>query len=248
MGSLDAMATAVAPRPSEPLHGTPGALVFRSDVLCPWSTVALIRLRRARAELGLDDMPIIHLAHALELRFRVPIPRRIVDAEVVLCAAAEPGFGWSPWFGPLDEFPVSSLLALEAVQAARNQSEVAAERLDLELRQAFFVRSRCITMLNEVLSAARSCDLDVGALEQSLEAGRARSAVLRQSREGDCSGVVVLPDGSEHCNPGVRTRWIGTRLPQVVPRVVSDDPSTVRDLVARAAGSFIEEGHHDDRD
>ena len=248
MGSLDAMATAVAPRPSEPLHGAPGALVFRSDVICPWSTVALIRLRRARAELGLDDMPIIHLAHSLELRLQVPIPRRIVDAEVVLCAAAEPGFGWSPWFGPLDEFPVSTLLALEAVQAARVQSEAAAEQLDLELRQAFFVRSRCITMLHEVLSAARSCDLDVSALQQTLEASSARSTVLRQSREGSCSGVLVLPDGSEHCNPGVRTGWTGTKLPQVVPRVIGDDPSTVRDLVAQAARSFIEEVHHDSRD
>jgi hypothetical protein len=61
-------------------------------------------------------------------------------------------------------------------------------------------------MLNEVLSAARSCDLDVSALEQALEAGRTRSAVLGQSREGNCSGVAVLPDGSEQYNPGVRTR------------------------------------------
>jgi hypothetical protein len=241
-------ATAVAASPSEPLHGATGALVFRSDVICPWSTVALIRLRRARAELALEDLPIIHLANSLELRFRAPIPRRIVDAEVVLCAEAEPGFGWSPWFGPLDEFPVSTMLALEAVQAARIQSEAAAEQLDLELRQAFFVRSRCITMLNEVLSAARSCDLDVGTLEQALETGRPRSAVLRQSREGNCSGVVVLPDGSEHCNPGVRTSWIGTQLPQLVPRVVSDDPSTVRELVARAAGSSIQEDQHEYRD
>jgi predicted DsbA family dithiol-disulfide isomerase len=241
-------ATAGAPSPEEPLHGTPGALVFRSDVICPWATVALIRLRRARAELGLDHVPIIHLAHALELRLRVPLPRRIVDAEVVLCAAAEPGFGWSPWFGPLDEFPVSTLLALEAVQAARLQSEAGAEQLDLALRQAFFVRSRCITMLNEVLAAADSCDLDVGALEQALEAGLARSSVLRQSQEGHCSGVVVLPDGSEHCNPGVRTGWIGTKLPQVVPRVLSDDPATIRELVARVTGMWIEEDDHDDRD
>lgn len=58
----------------------------------------------------------------------------------------------------------------------------------------------------------------------------------------------MLPDGSEHCNPGVRTGWIGTQPPQVVPRVVSDDPSTVRELVARAAGLSIEEDHHDNRD
>ena len=235
-------------KPSEPLHGAPGALVFRSDVICPWSTLALIRLRKARTDLGLEDLPIIHLAHALELRFQKPIPRRIVDAEVVLCAAAESEFGWSPWFGPLDEFPVSTLLALEAVQAARTQSEAAAERLDLAPRQAYFVRSRCITMRHEVLAAARSCDLDMPALEQALDEGRDRTAVLRQSREGNCSGVVVLPDGSEYCNPGVSTRWIGTALPQVVPRVVADDPSAVHQLVARAAGLHLQEDNHDHSD
>lgn len=134
MDRLDPMtattATAVATTPAEPLHGMPGGLVFRSDLICPWSTVALLRLRRARAELGLD----------------------------------------------------------------------------------------------------------VGALEQTLEAGGARSAVLCQSRERNRSGVVVLPDGSEQLQPGARTRWIGTKLPQVVARVVSDDPSIVRELVARAAG------------
>jgi hypothetical protein len=60
--------------------------------------------------------------------------------------------------------------------------------------------------------------------------------------------VVVLPDGSEHCNPGVHTGWIGTELPQGVPRVVSDDPSKVRELVAHAAGLSIEEDRHGNRD
>ena len=105
----------------------------------------------------------------------------------------------------------------------------------------------CITMLNESCRP-RSCDLDVSALEQGPRSGPRRSAVLRQSQEGDCSGAVVLPDRSEHCNPGVRTRWIGTELPQVAHRVVSDDPSTVRELVAHAAELFIEEDHHDNRD
>jgi hypothetical protein len=58
----------------------------------------------------------------------------------------------------------------------------------------------------------------------------------------------VLPDGGEHCNPGVRTDWIGTQFPQVVPRVVSDDPAKVRELVAQAAGLSIEEDRHANRD
>ena len=114
-------------------------------------------------------------------------------------------------------------------------------------RQAFFVRSRCIRCSTRVVGRAfvRSRRQRARAGPRS---GPRRSAVLRQSQEGNCSGAVVLPDGSEHCNPGVRTRWIGTELRQVAPRVVSDDPSTVRELVAHAAELFIERTHHDNRD
>jgi hypothetical protein len=56
---------------------------------------------------------------------------------------------------------------------------------------------------------------------------------------------LVLPGGSEHSSLGGRTGWIGRN---VVPRVVSDDPSTVRELVVHAAGSSVEEHHHDNRD
>ncbi len=115
-------------------------------------------------------------------------------------------------------------------------------------RRAFFVRSRCITMLNEVLSAARSCDLDVSALEQALEAGRARSAVLRQSQEANCSGVVGLPDGSEHCNPGVRTRWIGTELRRSYPGLSATTRPPFVSSSRMRRELFIEEDHHDNRD
>ena len=211
-------------------------LTLRSDVACPWATVVLLRLRAARAELRLDDLPIIHVAHSLELRYRTPLMRSIVDAEIVVCAAATPEFGWSPWFGPLDQYPVSSLVALEAVQAARQQSEVAAEQLDLALREAFFVHSRCITARHEILVAAGRCDLvDEHALTDALDSGTHRAAVIAQSAIGTFSGEVVLPDGSEHCNPGIKKDWLGPSMPKGVPRVIQDDPSVYRGIVARAA-------------
>lgn len=229
--------------PPEPLNGSPGTLVVFSDVACPWATVVVLRLRAARQALGLDgELPIVHLAHPLELEHDHPLARRIVDAEVPACAAATPDFGWSLWQGRLDEYPVSSLLAVEAVQATRRQSEMAAEEIDMELRTAFLVRSRCISMRHEVLAAARRCPtVDVDRLEHDLDRGLARAAVSRQARaarEGaaECSGYLVLPDGRGWCNPGVETSWIGPRMPGGAPRIERDDPSIYRDLILDAAG------------
>jgi len=228
--------------PAEPLGGVAGSVVVFGDIACPWTTVVVLRLRAAREALG-ADVPIIHLAHSLELWFERPIARRIVDAEVPLCAAATPEFGWSTWQGRLDEWPLSSLLALEAVQVARRQSETAAEELDLALRRALFVDSRPITLRHEVLRAARECTaLDVDRLALDLDAGRGRAPVVRQSaaaRAGaaDCSGHVVLPDGSGTCAPGIRTDWIGPAMPRGAPRVLADDPQAAAEIIRTAARS-----------
>ncbi len=228
--------------PPEPLQGAEGAIVLFSDVACPWATVAVLRLRQARSDLGLEaTVPIVHLAHPLELLHDRPLARRVIDAEIPVCASAAPGLGWSLWQGRLDEYPVSSLLAVEAVQAARRQSEAAAEELDLALRTALFVRSRSITMRHEVLAAASECvALDASRLAEDLDLGVARAAVMRQSaaaRRGaaDCSGFVVLPDGTGICNPGIEVGWVGSEVPRGVPRIEHDDPEVVRGLVARAA-------------
>jgi predicted DsbA family dithiol-disulfide isomerase len=229
--------------PPEPVAGAPGALVVFSDVACPWATVVVLRLHAAREELGASEVPIIHLAHPLELMHDHPLARRVIDAEVPACASATPDFGWSLWQGRLDEYAVSSLLAVEAVQAARRQSERAAEELDLALREALFVRSRCITLRHEILAAAGRCaSVEIERLTEDLDRGIARAAVMRQSRAARagaaaCSGFVVLPDGSGSCNPGVATAWLGPRMPRGLPRIEQDRPSVYRDLVLAATGA-----------
>lgn len=229
--------------PPEPVRGLPGGLVVFTDVLCPWATVVVLRLRAARRELGVD-VPLVHLAHPLELLLGRPASRRVVDAEIPMCAAVAPDFGWSVWQGRLDEYPFSSLLAVEAVQAARRQSERAAEELDLELRRAVFVESRCISAWHEVLTAAGRCEsVDVEQLTADLEAGAARAAVFRQSaaaRAGaaECSGTVVAPDGNALCAPGLRTGWLGGRVPRGTPVVLGDEPDAYRDLVLQATESM----------
>ena len=234
--------------PVEPIAGAPGALVLFSDIACPWSTVAVLRLRAARAELGLDEqLAIIHLAHPLELTHDIALPRRVIDAETVACAATVPDFGWSLWQRSPDDYPVSTLLPLQAVQVARLQSEAAAEELDLALRRALFVESRCITVLHEIRAAARNCrTLDIDLMLLRLEAGFGQAAIFRQSRlaragAAACSGQIVLPDGSSYCNPGIDAGWIGPPMPRGVPVVRSDDASAFRDLVRKAAIATVEE-------
>jgi predicted DsbA family dithiol-disulfide isomerase len=235
-----------APAPPEPLAGTPGALVLFGDVACPWATVVVLRLRAARAALGCDsEVAVIHLAHPMELLHRSALARRIVDAEIPTCAATTPDFGWSLWQGRLDEYPVSSLLAVEAVQAARRQSETAAEELDLALRRALFVRSRCISLRHEILDAAGTCpEVDLDRLTSDLDHGVARGAVMRQAaaaRAGaaTCSGEVVTPDGTRWCNPGVTTSWLGQGPPRGAPMLVREDPDVYLELVTHAASGEV---------
>lgn len=230
--------------PDEPVRGRAGTLVLLSDVACPWATVLVLRLREARAALGPASRPLLlHLAHPLELVHRRALSRRVIDAEIPACAAATPEFGWSLWQGRLDEYPVSSLPAIEAVQAARRQSEAAAETLDLALRRALFVESRCITLRHEILDVAANCPgLDATRLAQDLDAGVARRGVLRQAAAaravaGPCTGTLVQPDGAVWCNPGIEVGWLGPPAPRGAPVVHEDAPDRLRALVATVAAT-----------
>ena len=98
-------------------------LVVFSDALCPWATVVVLRLHEARARAGADgELAIVHRALPLELLLERPIARRVVDAEIPLCASLTPEFGWSLWQGRSEEYPATSLLAAEAIQAATRAS------------------------------------------------------------------------------------------------------------------------------
>jgi predicted DsbA family dithiol-disulfide isomerase len=216
-------------------------LVVFSDVVCPWATVVVLRLHAARTRAGADDeLALVHRAFPLELLLERPIARRVVDAEIPLCASLTPDFGWSLWQGRPEEYPVTSLAPLEAVRAAGETSARAAEQLDLELRRAFFARSRCISLRHEVLAAAAACpDVDVDHVATALDTGRHRAAVMADftaARTGaaPCSGTVVHPDGTGICNPGTRTEWVGGPMPHGTPVLLDDDPTVYDDLVAAA--------------
>jgi predicted DsbA family dithiol-disulfide isomerase len=219
----------------------PGCLVVFSDVVCPWATVIVLRLLRARAQAGADRrLAILHRAMPLELQHERPIPRRVVDAEIPLCASLTPDFGWSVWQGRADEYPVTVLPALEAVAAAGHQSAEAGEQLDLALRRAFFTRSRCISMRHEILAVARTCDaVDVGQVADALDRGAFRGALTDDFAEAraagvPCSGTVVLHDGTMICNPGTRVGWVGGKLPHGTPVLNGDEPEIYDKIIADA--------------
>ena len=169
-----------------------------------------------------------------------PTPKRVLDAEIPAVGALGPDAGWQLWQGDEHAYPVTTLLALEAVQAAKAQSLEASEQLDLALRKAFFAESRCISMRHVILEAAESCPrVDVERLVFNLDRGTARPAVLEQCRvaEGDTvkgSPHLFLPDGRDYANPGIEMHWEGEEG-EGFPVVDSDDPSVYEDLVQAAA-------------
>ncbi|MFP5346316.1 MAG: DsbA family protein [Actinomycetes bacterium] len=218
----------------------PATVVVYTDVACPWSTLALHRFYAARSELGYDDVVRVeHRLFLLEDVNRAPTPKRGIEAEIPVVGALDPGLGLKPWQQEPSAWPVTSLLANEAVHAARQQSLEAAEDLDMALRLAFFRDSRCISMLHEVVAVAKECDaVDAEALRAALDDGRARGPMMAQYRaeRDDVQGSphFVLPDGENMVNPGVRMHWEGD--PEAgYPVVDSDDPTVYQDLLRQVA-------------
>lgn len=218
-----------------------GTVVVFSDLACPWAHLAVHRLHAVRHRLGLEGrVAIVHRAFPLELVNGRGTPRRVLDAELPVAGGLDPAAGWQIWQGADWEWPVTTLPALEAVQAAALQSFGAAEQLDARLRRAFFAESRCISLRTVILDLAADCPaVDVHALAASLDDGRARRTVLDDLETARSGGVVGSPhlflaDGGEVFNPGVRVRWEG-KHGRGFPIVEQHDPSVYEPLLLRAA-------------
>jgi predicted DsbA family dithiol-disulfide isomerase len=219
----------------------PGTVAVYADLACPWAHVAVHRLWRTRAELGLTDVVRFdHRAVLLEIINRGTLPKPVIDAEVPVTAKMEPDAGWRSWDEPDWRWPVSRLLAAEAVQAAKAQGLAASEALDRALRRAFFADNACITMRHVILAAAESsAEVDAAALREALDDGRARAAVLAHVDDFTSGQVVASPhlftaDGGAWANPGVDFHWAGR--PGVSPVVLDeDDPTVYRRILTRAA-------------
>lgn len=212
-----------------------------SDIGCPWGSLTVHRLRRHRSRRGLDaEVVIDHRAFPLELFNQQLVSKRTIDAESVIIGAHEPSLGWSPWHRAERHYPFTTLLPMEAVQAAKAAvgGLRAGEDLDAALRQAWFAESRSIHLWAELLAvAADVASVDAAALETELRSGAGRAAVFRQWEDAKAvakgSPHLFLADGTSWHNPGISHDWSGGANGGM-PRITADDDSVYDDILDRA--------------
>ncbi|MFJ9089754.1 DsbA family protein [Streptomyces sp. NPDC102384] len=229
-------------RLADPRTGTAaGTLTVFSDIWCSFAHVAMHRLHSTREQLGLADrIRIDHRAFPLELFNDGPSPRLGTDSEVGGMARIEPAAGWQMWRAPDWKFPSTSLFALEAVQVAKEQGQIASEDLDLAIRQAFWAHSRPIGARSEIIAIARETPgVDEELIAQGLDDGRARRLVTldfecARRHQVRCSPHVFLSNGSDWSNPGIEATWHGS-YGTGFPEVTHDDPGTWETILRTAA-------------
>ncbi|MEG9248358.1 DsbA family protein [Arthrobacter sp. Soc17.1.1.1] len=220
----------------------PGTVVVFTDIMCGWSTIALHRFYRARDAAGLTGRLQVDLRlFLLEDINQIALNSRIIEPEIPVVGALEPGLRFTPWQRHPSEWPVTSLPANEAVHAAKAQSPAAAEELDMALRLAFWRDSRCISMRHEILAVADECPgVDAGRLQQLFDTGAARGTMMQSylDHHQDVQGSphFFLADGTDTHNPGITMHQEGS--PGAGFLVVdSDDPSVYDGLVVKAAAA-----------
>jgi predicted DsbA family dithiol-disulfide isomerase len=223
------------------LQVAPGTIQVWSDLLCPFSYVGLLRLRRARARRGLDGaVRLEHRVFPLEL-FNGPHPRRGTDTEAVGLGQIEPEAEFRVWTATNDLYPHTVLLAAEAVRAAAAQGPAAAEELDLALRRAFWTQSRSIAHRQVILEVAGELPagtLDVAALAAALDSGRHRVDVMTDYAIAQTDAIAGsptfrFPDGTAVSNPGIQVHWDGPWAAGF-PVVDAHDRDVYDDLIQRA--------------
>lgn len=224
------------------LDVAPSTIAVYGDIACPWSHVATYRLCEARSRLGLVDAVIFDMrAFPLELVNGRPTPKDVLDAEIPVAGALAPKAGWQMWSAPTWTWPVTTLPALEAVQAAKLQHLRFGEDLARLLRRALFAESRCVSMRHVVFEIAGDVDgLDLDRLTHDLDAGAGRRAVLEHLAHATDGSVKLSPhvftaDGTSMPNPGIELHWEGEHG-RGFPVVDDDDPSVYDRLLRLAAG------------
>lgn len=212
-----------------------------SDIGCPWATLALHTLRSEIRERQ-AQVTIDHRAFPLELFNSRPTPKPIIDAEVVAIAGLREDLEWRQWSAPEWSFAVTTLPALEAVQAAKAPGVgglVGSDQLDAALRRALYTDHQCISVFSTIMDVASTCpDVDVSALDRALREGVARQSIfdqwsIAQRPEIICSPHVMTSAGASLSNPGVRYHWSGSGGGEAgFPRLDSYDTAWASSLIA----------------
>ena len=185
----------------------PGRLLLYSDLHCPYAYLAAFRLRRALAAFP-GEVEVVHRSLAIEYVDSKSTPKDVLDAETPHIVAVEPGLRYSGWNAPESEWPVTFWPAFEAVKCAERQGWRPAHELDWRIREAFFGRSRCVSMRHVLLDLAKGVPgLDSARFAEDFDSGACKRLVLEEAREGwetldlQVSPTFVLPDGTRHANP-----------------------------------------------
>jgi len=206
-----------------------------SDVGCPWATVAIHRLRRARDGQDLDVV-LDQRAWPLEWINEQGTPRHIVEPEMALLASHEERL-FSRFGGP--SWPSTLLPAVELVAAARRAFGVrAAEDVDYQARLAFFRHSADVSQCHVLHRVAADAGLDADAVMHVWETEPVRADVVDDYRRSldlpiEGSPQIFWPDGSTSHNPGMDHEWV-----RGLPRLRhADDAAAARLLAERARGS-----------
>jgi predicted DsbA family dithiol-disulfide isomerase len=218
-------------------------VVFFSDVACGVAYVGIHRLLAARRRLGLEGKVVIdHHSWPVEVVNNRPHPQQMFDRGGHVIGKLPEASPWNAWPAAGHPWPVSSLLALEAVQVAKRQGLDAAEELDLRLREAFFQEHRCITMRHVLLDVAASCEsVDIDRLRHDLDHGTARALVFDDVHLGQAHGVRTSPHvfGGFMNVAGARfsVRPPGMHSDTMTPVVLSDDPFVYDELLLQAVSN-----------
>lgn len=195
----------------ELVNRTPGVVTVYGDLACPFASLAIAGLRAARDRLGLD-LKLDIRAFPLELVNGRPHRFGVLEVEKPVLVGIAPHLGWQRWRADPTTWPASTLLPLEAVQAAKRPEVgglAASEELDSALRRALFVDSRCIAVLQVILEVAEECaGVDRTALLAAIRAGAGRAEVfshLDQQERGAVHGSphVFVASGRDWLNPGI---------------------------------------------
>jgi predicted DsbA family dithiol-disulfide isomerase len=199
----------------ELVNPDPRTVTVWSDIGCPWASLALHTLRAAARERG-QELLVDHRAFPLELFNGMPTPKFIVDAEIVAIAGHRAELGWKLWPGPDFGYPVTTLPAMEAVQAAKDPAVgglPASDELDDALRRAFYVDGACISIHPVILDVARHCErVDEDVLADALARGAGRQAiydhwkVARGPKVQGSPHLFAQDDFAVH-NPGATYHW-----------------------------------------
>jgi predicted DsbA family dithiol-disulfide isomerase len=152
-----------------------------SEYYCPWTYVAVVRLRAVMPELqGRATLRI--RPYPLELIDGYAAPRNVLQAEWWLAAIQEPPAAFAHHSG--DDWPTTTMPAFEAAWCAARQGDDVFADFDLRVRRAFFAEGRNIGRPDILREIAEEAGLDLERFERDFSSGEARPAVIEEARLG----------------------------------------------------------------